>query len=106
MICFQQEAQNYNIFFLNLYCERKLMDQKKQEEDLKVFYKTVGSNVAKIRKAKGVSQFELANALGHKSRTIVSLAELSQKKHFNLEHLFKIAQYLEVDFCDLIEPQN
>lgn len=82
------------------------MHQKKQEEDLKVFYKTVGSNVAKTRKAKGVSQVELANALGHKSRTIVSLAELSQKKHFNLEHLFKIAQYLDIDLCDLISPSS
>jgi len=49
---------------------------------------------------------ELAHAIGHKSTTIVSLAEISKTKHFNLEHLFKIAEYLEVDLCELLHDKK
>ena len=75
----------------------------KLDLDLEKFYISIGQNVAKYRQIKGVSQLDLAHAIGHKSTTIISLAEISNKKHFNLEHLFKIAQYLEVDICDLIQ---
>jgi len=40
--------------------------------------------------------------IGHKSTTIVSLAEISKTKHFNLEHLFRISKYLDVDICELV----
>jgi len=71
--------------------------------DLENFYKAIGQNVAKYRQIKGVSQLELAQAVGHKSTTIVSLAEISKTKHFNLEHLYKIAKYLDIDICDLLQ---
>jgi len=79
--------------------------QSKINKDLEKFYAKIGANVAKKRIEKGVSQMELAHAIGHKSTTIISLAEISKTKHFNLEHLFKIAEYLEVDICELIREK-
>ncbi len=74
-----------------------------KEYELEIFYKNIGKNVAKFRAMKDVSQTELALGIGHKSTTIVSLAEISKTKHFNLEHLYRIARFLEVDICDLIQ---
>ena len=60
----------------------------------------------KIRKRKGFSQLDLA--LGHKLVTVVSLPEIVHKgKHFNIEHLCKIAEILEVnigEFFEGVEP--
>ena len=79
------------------------MSKSSNNADLENFYKAIGKNVAKYRQAKGISQLELAQGIGHKSTTIISLAEISNNKHFNLEHLFKIAKYLDVDICDLLQ---
>jgi transcriptional regulator with XRE-family HTH domain len=68
------------------------------------FYRKVGSNVAKYRKEAGLSQLDLSLQMGYKSISIVSSAEIYYKgKHFNLEHLLKISQILNVDLCTLIE---
>jgi ribosome-binding protein aMBF1 (putative translation factor) len=72
-------------------------------EELNAFYKKIGQNVAKYREEKGVSQIDLAHGIGHKSTTIISLSEISNKKHFNLEHLYKIAKFLDIDICDLLK---
>lgn len=42
------------------------------------FYKTIGKNVAKKRKAKGLSQLELSLQMGYKSISIVSGAEICE----------------------------
>ncbi len=61
-------------------------------------YKNIGKRVKKIRKEKGVSQLALSVAIGHKAVGTISMAELCiNKKHFNIEHLVKIADVLEVD---------
>jgi len=73
------------------------------ELELTNFYQRIGQNVAKYRKEKGVSQLELAQAIEHKSTTIISLAEISKNKHFNLEHLYRISKYLEIEICDLLQ---
>jgi transcriptional regulator with XRE-family HTH domain len=64
-------------------------------------YPTIGKNVAKYRKAKGLSQLDLSLQMGYKSVSIVSGAEICYKgKHFNLEHIVKISEILEIDFCN------
>jgi len=64
-------------------------------------YVKIGENVKKIRMEKGFSQLKLAQAIGHKSLSIVSLAEIYyNKQHFNIEHLVKIAYVLDVDICE------
>ena len=68
------------------------------------FYARVGKNVKKIREEKGLSQLKLAHAIGHKSVSIISRAEIFHKnQRFNLEHLAKIAFVLEVDICEFFK---
>lgn len=67
-------------------------------------YKKIGQNVKQIRQQKGVSQLALAMAIGHKAVGTISMAELCiNKKHFNIEHLVKIADVLEVDICEFFQ---
>ncbi len=73
--------------------------------DTKQFYKLIGKNVAKYRQEKMLSQLELSLAMGYKSVSVVSGAEIYYNNiHFNLEHLLKISQILEVDICDFFKP--
>ena len=70
-------------------------------DDIDELYTRIGQNVAKIRKSKNISQLDLALAIGLKSVGLISVAEIyHNKKHFNIEHLHKIAKVLEVDICD------
>jgi len=68
---------------------------------MKDIYKQIGLNVKKARQAKNVSQLALALAIGHKAVGTISMAELCiNNKHFNIEHLMKIADVLEINICD------
>lgn len=74
------------------------------KEDICNIYKTIGKNVKKIREEKGISQLNLSMAIGHKSVGVVSNCELClQNKHFNIEHLIKIADVLDVNIKDFFE---
>lgn len=71
------------------------------DEKMQSIYKRIGLNVKRIRQSKNVSQLALALAIGHKAVGTVSMAELCiNNKHFNIEHLVKIAEVLEVDICN------
>ncbi|MBV5278643.1 MAG: helix-turn-helix transcriptional regulator [Campylobacteraceae bacterium] len=71
---------------------------------MSTIYKQIGQNVKSIRKAKNISQLALALAIGHKAVGTVSMAELGiNNKHFNIEHLVKIADVLEVDVCEFFK---
>lgn len=71
---------------------------------MKEVYKQIGQNVARIRKEKGVSQLALSLAIGHKAVGTISMAELcTNNKHFNIEHLVKIADVLEVDVYEFFK---
>jgi len=75
-----------------------------EELNLDEKHSKIGKNVAKLRKEMGLSQLDLSLKLGHKSVSIVASAERYYKgKHFNLNHLFKIAQILEVDICEFFK---
>ncbi len=64
-------------------------------------HKTIGINVKRIRKTKNISQLKLAYALGYKSVSPISGAEIYYNKiHFNIENLAKIAYILEVNISD------
>lgn len=77
------------------------------DEKMKDIYKKIGSNVKEIRQNKKVSQLTLALAIGHKAVGTVSMAELCiNNKHFNIEHLVKIADVLEVNVCDFFKDIN
>ncbi|MBE0515197.1 helix-turn-helix transcriptional regulator [Sulfurimonas sp.] len=71
------------------------------QEDIDTLYRTIGANVMRIRKAKGMTQLDLALAIGLKSVGLISVAEIyHNKKHFNLEHLYKISLALDVMMKD------
>jgi len=74
------------------------------DEEMLCIYKIIGTNVKKIRKSKGVSQMQLALAIGHKAVGTISMAELCiNNKHFNIEHLVKIADVLGVKVEEFFE---
>lgn len=79
--------------------ETSITDEKMLE-----IYKKIGQKVKDIRTEKGVSQLALAMAVGHKAVGTISMAEIClNKKHFNIEHLYKIAEVLEVDVCEFFK---
>lgn len=75
-----------------------------KKEEIALFYKNVATNVKKIRKAKGVTQLDLALTIGHKSMSTIGKIEASlENKHYNLEHLYKISKVLDVDISDFFK---
>ena len=45
--------------------------------------------------------------MGYKSVSLISATELyTNKKHFNLEHLYKISKNFHISNCDLILEVN
>ena len=70
-------------------------------------YKDIGKNVARYRKEKGLSQLDLSLQLGHKIVSIVANAERFYKnKHFNIEHLLKISDILDISIALFFEPYD
>jgi putative transcriptional regulator len=73
------------------------------EKEIENFYLKVGENVKRLRKAKNISQMQLALAIGHNSVGHVAKAELCKyDKHFSLEQLYKISRILKVSLHELL----
>ena len=82
--------------------EKELSDISENEID--AFYKTVSENVKTKRTSLEMSQLELSLKLGIKSVAFYSNCEnLRYGKHFNLEHVYKLAKALDVDICELLK---
>ena len=74
------------------------------DDDLTLFYKTIGENVKKKREAKGITQLALSEMMNLKSAGLISQSELYIKKqHFNLKHLYLIGSILECDIKEFFE---
>ena len=70
-------------------------------EEIQEFHKKIAANIRKIRKEKGISQLDLALTIGHKSMSTIGKIEAGlENKHYNIEHLYKIAKALDVDICE------
>jgi len=77
---------------------------KFSKNEVDEIYIKIGRNVKKFRENKKISQLELSYAMGYKSVSLVSASELyTNKKHFNIEHLYKISKILNIDICALIK---
>lgn len=77
------------------------------KQDMERIYRKIGENVKRARKAKGVSQLTLALTIGHKAVGTISMAELCiNNKHFNIEHLVKIANVLDMKVEDFFQGIN
>lgn len=82
------------------------MHKKFTEKDIDNLYLNIGKKVKELREKNNMTQLELSYAMGYKSVSLVSSAELyTKKKHFNLEHLYKISKILGIEMYELI-PQN
>lgn len=67
-------------------------------------HQNIGKNIKRIRQERGLSQLELSYAIGNKSVSLISAAELANdNKRFNINHLYKIAKVLDVDICEFFK---
>jgi DNA-binding XRE family transcriptional regulator len=76
------------------------MNKDEINQEISDLHKKIGSKVQEMRMSKGLTQWTLAEAIGHSSTTIISQAEIGSKKHFNIEQLYKISKVLECDITD------
>ncbi|MDD2653168.1 MAG: helix-turn-helix transcriptional regulator [Sulfurimonas sp.] len=73
------------------------------QKEIDDIYKNISARVKCLREEKKMSQLELSLEIGIKSVAFYSNCENNRYgKHFNLEHLYKIAKALEIDVRDLI----
>lgn len=74
------------------------------KEELEEIHKKIGHAVKKYREQKQITQLELSLEIGNKSVSLISAAELfTNKKHFNIEHLYKISKILNVPISVFFE---
>ena len=74
------------------------------DDEIEKFYKQVSENVKMYRIQKNMSQLDLALAIDIKSVAFYSNCENNRyNKHFNLQHLYKISQVLQVPLCDFLK---
>jgi len=67
-------------------------------------HKLIGANVARLRKKANLSQLSLSLEMGNKSPSLISSAELyTNKRHFNIVQLQKIAKILDIDICEFFD---
>ena len=68
------------------------------DDEIQQFYKNISNNVKILRKNNNIKQLDLALEIGIKSVAFYSNCENNKYgKHFNLEHLYKIAKVMKVD---------
>jgi len=78
--------------------------EEKNSDFTQKIYEQIGANVKRLREERNITQLELSHAIGHKSVSVVSCAEICHKNyHFNIEHLSKIAYVLEIDICEFFK---
>ena len=74
-------------------------------DEIQAFHRLIARNVQHLRKEKKMTQIDLALTIGHKSVSTIAKIEAGlENKHYNIEHLYKIATILEVDICDFFKP--
>ncbi len=68
------------------------------EDEIKLFYSNISKKIRNLRESKNITQLDLALDIGIKSVAFYSNCENNKyDKHFNLEHLYKIAKALNVN---------
>lgn len=74
------------------------------EKEVNEFYKRISKNAKERRRNANMSQLSMALKLGIKSVAFYSNCEnMKHGKHFNLEHIYKISEALNIDICELIK---
>jgi len=76
------------------------------DNEINEFYKRTSQRVKFFRESKKITQLDLALEIGIKSVAFYSNCENNRyNKHFNLEHLYKIAKAFNIKICELIEGE-
>lgn len=84
-----------------------LPDREFSSAEIEDFYRLIARNVQRIRKLNKISQLDLALTIGHKSVSTIAKIEAGlEHKHYNIEHLYKIATVLGVDLCEFFKPDG
>jgi len=74
------------------------------DDEVKKFHRVISANVKRIRKAKNITQLDLALTIGHKSMSTIGKIEAGlENKHYNVEQLYKIAKALDVNICEFFK---
>ncbi len=74
------------------------------EDLLNNYYKKIGITVKKARKAKKMTQLQLASILNYRAVSTISNSEICyDNHHFSLSQLYKISLALDIDMKDLVE---
>lgn len=72
-------------------------------EEIEEFYRNISQKVKHFREEKNITQLDLALDIGIKSVAFYSNCENNKYgKHFNLEHLYKIAKSLDMDINNFL----
>lgn len=67
-------------------------------------YSIISKNVQKYRKLNGMSQLDLALAIGLKGAAYLGKAELRKNNHhFNIKHLAKMSKVFNIDICEFFK---
>lgn len=73
------------------------------ECEIKDFYERISSNIKQKRLEKNMKQLDVALEIGIKSVAFYSNCEnLTYDKHFNLEHVYKLAKLFDVEPYELL----
>ena len=74
------------------------------DKEVADFHNKIIKNIRMIRKEKGITQLDLALTIGHKSMSTIGKIEANlENKHYNIEHLYKIAKALNIDICEFFK---
>lgn len=70
------------------------------------FYDLVSELVDKTMREKGNTRLEIANVLNVSESFVKQVHSLSTTKHYNLKHLFLLADYWKVSIDKLVPQKN
>jgi transcriptional regulator with XRE-family HTH domain len=75
------------------------------QEEEEAFFKSISSNIKRVRKEKNMSQLEVALSIGHKSSGFyANIENYSHGKHFNLKHLLRLSKLFDVSIEEFFKP--
>ena len=75
------------------------------QEEEEAFFKSISSNIKRVRKEKSMSQLEVALSIGHKSSGFyANIENYSHGKHFNLKHLLRLSKLFDVPIEEFFKP--
>lgn len=105
MDCFTKILSNVSLQINKPIGCNKVFWSNATEEEINNLHQQVSTKVKELRLKNEMSQLELALTIGLKSGAFFGNAEnTTNGKHFNIEHIYKIAKALKVPMSVFFEP--